>query len=344
LAAPFEPVFLFVRSVAHALPRLAWWDTEDTAATLWAGIDAAQQRLNGASAMAMFGRRSLLAFVLVSNRLEGTLPARYVDKAIYQLLEDELDSTQDSEPEEEPKAHWPADGGGSSPETRRQLLQSLKAAKYLCGSPPSKLLSVERICTAHKLLMMGAVEEDGTLLAAGQLRTEPSHSGTGYVYPDAATIPEGLQQIVDEFNAAASAPNAVPTHLAAELLYRFVTLHPFQNGNGRMCRLLAAYAARAAGVPFMLHLSNGRSKASQHYQQVLRHADNHWRDTSRLQSFILECLHFQWQNAVAYAGEGPHACSSALFANRLERTSCVPDRQIGGLPVGMQVSCCLAPE
>lgn len=293
--------------MAHALPTLAWWDAGDSPATLWAGIDAAKQRLDGLQAMAMFSKRSLLAFVLIFNKLESTLPAKYDERAIYQLLEEELDCTQDSEPEGAPTVRWPAEGGGSNWATRQQMLQSLKAAKYLC-SPLSIPLSVERICMAHKLMMWGAIEDDGTLLAAGQLRTTPAYSGTGYVYLEADTIPKRLQQIVDNFNAVESSTDAVPSHLAAELLYRFVTLHPFKNGNGRMGRLLAAYAARAAGVPFMLHLSNGHSKAPQHYQQVLRHADNHARDTSSLQSFILECMHLQWQNAVTYAGEGGHAC------------------------------------
>lgn len=251
--------------------------------------------------MAMFRKRTLLAFVFMFNKLEGTLPASFNDWATYQRLEAELDSTQDSEPDGAPTVHWPAEGGGSTCATGQQLLQSLKAVKYLC-SPLRVPLSVEHICTAHKLMMWGAVEDDGMLLAAGQFRTTPAHSGTGYVYPPADTIPQGLQQIVDDFNAAAGSTDAVPSQLAAELLYRFVTLHPFQNGNGRMCRLLAAYAACAAGVPFILHLHNGHRKARQHYLQVLRHADKHAGDTSRLQSFILECMHFQWQNAVAFAG------------------------------------------
>lgn len=256
--------------------------------------------------MTTFGRQTLLLFVFKFNKLEGTLPSGYNDMAVYPLLEEELDGMREEDLEAAPPLTWPAEGGGSTQATKQQLLQSLKAVKYMC-SPLKVPLSVERICTAHKLLMWGAVEDDGTLLAAGQLRTTSAHSGTGYVYPPAGSIEEQLQKMVDDFNVAASCAGAVPSHLAAELLYRFLTLHPFQNGNGRMARLLAAYAAHAAVVPFMLLLTNQHRKARQRFQQALLHADKHGRDTSRLQSFVLECMHVQWQNAVAYSGGEGHA-------------------------------------
>lgn len=290
--------------MADALPVLPWWGPEVTPASLWAAVEAARRQLEGHPAMPLFGRQTVLAGVVMLNKLEGTLPAGFDELAAYQLLleqADLLEATADSEPDGEPDAaaHWPAEGGTWG--TQQQLLQSLKAVKYLCW-PLRAPLSVHSICTAHKILMWGAKEEDGTLLPAGQLRTAAAHSGTGYVYPQAAEIPAKLQQIVDDFNAAVSSGNADPVGLAADLLYRFVTLHPFTNGNGRMCRLLAAYAARSAGVPFMLHLDSARSKVRQHYLQVLCHADRHQRDTARLRSFILECLNKQWQDALAYAG------------------------------------------
>lgn len=151
--------------------------------------------------------------------------------------------------------------------------------------------------------MMWGAMENGHLLAAGEFRTTAAHSGTGYIYPEASIIPQRLEEIVSNFNTALSSKQTPSFSLAADLLYQFVTLHPFSNGNGRMCRLLAAYAVLAAGEPFLVNLSNGHKKTRQQYQQVLRHADKHFGDTTRLRSYILDCIHMQWQNAIAYAGQ-----------------------------------------
>jgi Fic family protein len=291
--------------MAEELPVLPWWDDGDTSASMLAAIDAAAQRLQPrADAMRMFSKRSMLTFVFMANKLERTLPTRVDDVQTYSMLEAELNSSEDStvQLEEPPASIWPAEGGSDPSTARRQLLQFVRAAKYLCWPP--RELTVDTICTAHKLMMWGAAD-DGVLLAAGQLRTTSAHSGTGFICPD---IPARLQQIVADFNTQLSSHTVPSYRLAADLLYQFVTLHPFQNGNGRMCRLLAAYAAMRAGLPFMLHLSNGHSKTRKHYMQVLRYADKHECNTSRLQSYLLECMHGQWQNALAYAGALARDC------------------------------------
>jgi Fic family protein len=266
-------------------------------------INTCKLQLKDHPAMPQFIKRTMLGFVFIANKLERTLPAGYEDFQTYKLLE-ELISDEPGDPQfpEGPVQHtWPAEGGGSKEQARQQLLQFGRAVQYLCY-PLKSPLTVADICMAHKIMMWGAME-DGHLLAAGEFRLKPSHSGTGYVYPEPEVIPGRLQHIISSYNAKLSSGQVPSYILAADLLYEFVTLHPFQNGNGRMCRLLAAYAAKAAGEPFLLHLSNGHGKTRSHYEQVLRHADKHQGNTARLRSYILDCLHLQWQNAVQYARE-----------------------------------------
>lgn len=279
--------------------RLPWWDEDDTPEQFEAGIQHATTVLNGNQIMPLYIRRSFFSCILMANRLEQTLPEGVADSATYQLLEAELDIPL--QVDVQPVLTWPAEGGGTTEQTRQQLMQFLKAGKYLCQVNASQPLSMDIICTTHNLLMSGAIEKDGTPVAAGRYRTTPAYSGTGYVYPEANTIPGRLLKIVTDFNVKVDAAATSSYKLAAELLYDTVTLHPFQNGNGRLCRLLAAYAAIRRGEPFTLHLSNGHSRARKHYQQVLRHAEK-TRTTTRLEYFILECLHLQWQNALSYAG------------------------------------------
>lgn len=82
----------------------------------------------------------------------------------------------------------------------------------------------------HRILMAGAVEENGAPVKAGVFRTEGAHSGTGTVYLHADAIPQALARLVDEFNASESLS---PLHAASTLFYRFLMIHPFSNGNGR---------------------------------------------------------------------------------------------------------------
>ena len=57
--------------------------------------------------------------------------------------------------------------------------------------------------------------------------------------------------------------------LASWLLYRIVSLHPFDDGNGRICRLLWCYSLVHDGLPFPLTLSDGHEKAHVHYVKCI---------------------------------------------------------------------------
>ena len=56
---------------------------------------------------------------------------------------------------------------------------------------------------------------------------------------------------------------------AVRLFYDVITLHPFQNGNGRLCRLLFSFAIMQAGLPFPVALTTGHSGARKHYMKSI---------------------------------------------------------------------------
>lgn len=86
-------------------------------------------------------------------------------------------------------------------------------------------------------LMHGAVEDNG------KLRDHPCHAGT-HVYPkgDSAALRASLIQIIEQYNTSMRQVSPALVEPATLLFYDTVTLHPFQNGNGRLCRLLVAFA------------------------------------------------------------------------------------------------------
>jgi len=72
---------------------------------------------------------------------------------------------------------------------------------------------------------------------AGHYRTgQVFISGTEYVPPEAAEVPRQMATLIDELNEKKEALHLV--ELAAYAHRRLVDIHPFQDGNGRMARLL----------------------------------------------------------------------------------------------------------
>jgi Fic family protein len=70
---------------------------------------------------------------------------------------------------------------------------------------------------------------------AGAYRTvNVMAAGSNYRYPDAIMVPELMQGFGEWLY---SNPALHPVEIATEIHYRLVTIHPFQDGNGRTARL-----------------------------------------------------------------------------------------------------------
>ncbi|PNW75379.1 hypothetical protein CHLRE_12g524750v5 [Chlamydomonas reinhardtii] len=244
--------------------------------------------------MQIFAKLQTVASVCLSNELEGTVPATHNAVDLYKCVESELEYPSGAALPE-PAPAWPAEGGHSETPTQAQLQQHVRALVHLLNV--SELTSAE-LKTTHKTLMWGATD-----VTPGEYRNTSAHSGTGYVYPAPELIPAGVEGVLEAFRSDLALVNAGELDvniMAANLFYGMITLHPFQNGNGRLCGLLASYALQAAGDPFPVSLFNGRTKSRQHFQQALRYADTRCGSDNlvRLAAYILECRHFAWQNFI----------------------------------------------
>ena len=113
------------------------------------------------------------------------------------------------------------------------------------------LLDVEEcILDTHNVLMKELVKSK----KLGKFSTEKRMAGDGHVYPHLHTDEHAyneVQRIIDKYNATIDyiknadldpiKQNSMYFRCAAWILYNFVALHPFSDGNGRMCRLLASH-------------------------------------------------------------------------------------------------------
>lgn len=232
--------------------------------------------------------------VYLSNKHENTLPATISKTATYTLLQR---LAAGESPEDVP----PLTNGAASLERRirKQLIQHMAALLYLVRTckPGQEPLSTSNIQKAHEILTSGLFDDSGAPIAAGSYRKHPSHAGDNYIYLDHASIPRAMEIAVARFNRECKSSSTHVVQLAADLFYDIITIHPFQDGNGRLCRLLASYAFMCRGVPFYVAICNGHTKSAKHLYTCICWARLAGHSRGRLYSYFLMCLHRAWSNA-----------------------------------------------
>lgn len=83
---------------------------------------------------------------------------------------------------------------------------------------------------------------------AGRFRTVPVRvTGSRTVFPNYLRVPEMIDEFIEELHKTAKTVH--PAHTAAFAHYRFVSIHPFVDGNGRTSRLLMNLILEQEGYP-----------------------------------------------------------------------------------------------
>lgn len=104
-------------------------------------------------------------------------------------------------------------------------------------------LSEKLLLDTHKILMHGLASADGTPSEeyAGIYRKDPVTAGD-HAFPPPALVPILITPMLEYFNAdmlrVEQTKEIDPFNLAAKYSHIFVNIHPFEDGNGRMCRLI----------------------------------------------------------------------------------------------------------
>ncbi|MFD1256596.1 Fic family protein [Mucilaginibacter terrae] len=118
---------------------------------------------------------------------------------------------------------------------------------------------------------------DGTpttkMITVGEYKTSPNHvqtiTGTIHYYALPEETPAKMQELMDWYNEATNNPEIHPIVTAALFHHRFVAIHPFDDGNGRMSRILINLILMRSGYPVAVIKSDNKEE----YYALLSRAD-----------------------------------------------------------------------
>lgn len=113
----------------------------------------------------------------------------------------------------------------------------------------------------------------GYVIHAGQYKTRPNSVVTRYgdrfEYASPEETPALMTDLVEWYNEAEASGKYSPVELAALFHYRYIRIHPFEDGNGRIARLLVNYILARHDWPMIVV----RSRTKQDYLEALHQSD-----------------------------------------------------------------------
>lgn len=203
-------------------------------------------------------KRMVAKLIWRTNLLEDTLPGDVKEEETISILEKIYKSN-------EKEANNSYNGSASGIE---QLVNHTKALEFLLSHIKSDLTE-EIILKTHEIMMKGLTTEEGSPIHNGKYRQYSVCAGF-HTFPLYTCIPNEMGDILKAYNDRMSMKDHDPIVLATWVYYHVVSLHPFEDGNGRMSRLLWCYSLMKDGLPFPPLLTSGHKKSQKHLVSCLQ--------------------------------------------------------------------------
>ena len=240
-------------------PLIKLWFLDENPSVLWKNCTQyLNDRKRDSSSTAGRTREMAARLVWQSNLLEDTIPK--------DLEEHETIETLTKIYNNEMVDHSSHKGASGS---LLQLIQHLEAFKLLVSHDKSKHLTEDLIKKAHGIMMKGLYNEQGIPVTNGEYRQSSVHAGL-HLFPSHECIPAAMTRIVEEYNQRVSSLDHDPYELASWIHFEVVSLHPFEDGNGRLSRLLWCNSLMKDRLPFPPVLTSGHKKSQRHLVKCLK--------------------------------------------------------------------------
>ena len=211
-----------------------------------------------------FSKSKAVLLIYCSNKLENTLPTAVTHKLLCDSLHD-IDVNINY-------TTWDGDGGGDY--SKIQMLQHMYAYKYLMVNLNEKL-DTNIILNTHRILMKDAVDQYNVPVLNGEYRTFG-------VIDNYLQVKSALEKTIDRYNCMTQSLSSNPIQVAQDLFWDFLVVHSFQDGNGRLGRVLVAYALMQHGIPFPVTISSGKKKSRNNYDKAIQKRSSLFSNNSAL--------------------------------------------------------------
>ncbi len=218
----------------------------------------------------------LKVFVYISSKLERTLPKQYAYGDIMRLL----DWSEAGEKEDMPckiKQYFKSECDNTndlSPDTesiRFRLLQQYRASSFFLKT---NVMDIEALSMAHKTMFDGCID----ISNPGKFRNHDVFAtlknGDKNPYLSHTFVEEFMNDLINNHSQSEWKSCTIPElcDIVAKFVAKFLQIHPFPNGNGRMARLIISwFFYQRFGV---ILLMNTHHRARQHWILALRIAQN----------------------------------------------------------------------
>lgn len=135
-------------------------------------------------------------------------------------------------------------------------------------------LTKDKLCAWQAAFFPSGLS-DGARIEVGKYRTNEEHIVSGmfgreihYIAPSPERVEEEMRQFLDWFNSNESESYVIRSAVAH---FRFVSIHPFEDGNGRLARILSEMLlARGDKDGFRFYnISSQINKDKNHYYDIL---------------------------------------------------------------------------
>lgn len=146
--------------------------------------------------------------------------------------------------------------------------------------------------TVYRTLPNGV--QTSYVIHAGQYKTRPNsvitRYGDRFDYASPEETPALMNDLVDWYNDAERKGDMSPVELAALFHYRYIRIHPFEDGNGRIARLMVNYILARHNWPMIVVRSRMKNK----YLDALHQSDQIVGDTpsSGAHATLIQIRHF----------------------------------------------------
>lgn len=167
----------------------------------------------------------------------------------------------------------------------------------------SGLLTVQLVCDIHAIVLQDLHPTAGRIRDSVVCTT--LEDGGMHMYPPPLVLEDSFYCLIDRHNVHMAALDSYQNprerveyvfKCAAWLLFHLVSLHPFPDGNGRTCRLLASYILSSVITPFPVSLchSDPQSSRRDYINAIVHCRENPEEGPAKLASLLLEGAYLGW--------------------------------------------------